>query len=201
MYMPQKISRPSAPAAVLTACLSLLVFLLAGCAGQNGTEQAADSLAVDTMSVGGDTSAADASDESIYDLLRGDNRFSTFAAAIDSAQLDQTLMGPGPFTVFAPTNEALAQMNGTLEDLLQDENEDELRDLLLSHISNGEKMSTTLAGQSIRTLAGGDVSVSGSGDSLRIGEARVVEADIDAANGVIHAVAQVLSPSMQDEGL
>lgn len=198
--MPQIISRPTVPAAALTACLSVLVFLLAGCAG-DGTQQSADSLAVDTTTLGGDTSSFDSSDESIYDFIRGDNRFSTFAAAIDSAQLDQTLSGPGPFTVFAPTNEALGQMNGNLQELLRDENEDELRDLLLSHISNGKKTSTALSGQSIRTLAGGDITVSGSGDSLRIGEARVVEADIDAANGVIHAVAQVLTPSMQDEGL
>lgn len=196
MYMTNKKSLTFTPAAILSAGISMFILLLAGCAERDGTDRAADTLAMDTAEVAAD--AANLSNESIYDVIDGDDRFSTFAAAIDSADLDQTLSGPGPFTVFAPTNQAIGQLDG---ELLQEENEDELRDLLLSHISNGEKMASGLSGQTVRTLAGGDVVVSGSGDSLRVGDARVVEADIHAANGVIHAVDQVLAPSMQDEAL
>lgn len=196
MHMTEKTFLTFKPAAIFTLAMSVFVLLLAGCVETDGTGQAVDTLATDTTAFAADT--AGLSSESIYALIHGDDRFSTFAAAIDSADLDQTLSGPGPFTVFAPTNQAIGQFDG---ELLQVENEDELRDLLLSHISNGEMMVSDLSGQTVRTLAGGDVRVSGSGDSLRVGDARVVEADIHAANGVIHAVEKVLAPSMQDEAL
>ncbi len=187
------------PSVFAAASLSVVIFFLAGCAEREGADQRADTLDVDTATVTLDT--AGVSEESIYDLMRGDERFSTFVTAIDSANLDQTLSGPGPFTVFAPVNQAFTRMDADLQGLLREENEDELRDLLLSHISNGEWMAAVLPGQTVRTLAGGDLNLSESGDSLRVGDARIIEKDIDAANGVVHAVGRVLAPSMEDEGL
>lgn len=195
MYMPIKFFQMLKKEALCAAGVCVLLLLIAGCGEQSGTNQQADSPLADTTTISVDTT--DASQESIYDVIQDDDRFSSFAAAIDSADLGQTLLGPGPFTVFAPTNEALRQVD---QAVFQAENEEDLRDLLLSHISNGEKMASALTGQTVRTLAGGDVVVTSSGGTLQIGDAPVVEADIDAANGVVHAVGQVLSPSMQDEG-
>lgn len=187
------------PSAVVIGGLCALLLVLSGCTQREGAEGPTDTETRDTATISIDTSAV--SNESIYDVLRGDDRFTTFVTAVDSADLDQTLSGPGPFTVFAPANHAFDRADPDIQDLLRDENEDELRDLLLSHISNGEKMASSLQGTSIRSLAGGDLDVTGSGDSLRVGDATIVEADIEAANGVIHAVAQLLVPSMDEVDL
>lgn len=135
----------------------------------------------------------------IFDLLRDDSRFSAFAAILDSAGLGPTLSGPGPFTVFAPTNEAIAGAETDLYALLEAGDEDRLRDILLHHISNGETIASNLPSESIRSLSGEDLQVTGSGNSLSVDEARLLEPNIDASNGVIHAVDQVLDHDEADD--
>lgn len=179
------------------AGVGLLILFLSGCAqGDDADRPASDTLGTDTTAVAGDAVA----EESIYETLREDGRFSTFVTAIDSADLSQTLSGPGPFTVFAPVDEAFGQMGTSFQDLLSADNEDDLRDLLLGHITSGERRAAELAREPVRTLAGGDLEISGAGDSLRVDDAEILERDMEASNGISHAVGRVLAPSMDDEG-
>jgi uncharacterized surface protein with fasciclin (FAS1) repeats len=97
--------------------------------------------------------------------------------------------------VFAPTDEALA--GSGLQDLSDEDNLNRLRDILLHHVSNGETMASDLSASSIRSLAGGDLQVSGSGESLTVDDARIIERDVEAANGVVHATDQVLMPEIE----
>lgn len=184
-------------AVVIAVTLAMGVFL--GCAGDEGIDQRGDTTAVDTATVMIDTAAV--SDESIYDVLRGDERFSFFVAAVDSADLDQTLSGPGPFTVFAPVDDGSGEAGANANDALLELDEDALRDLVLGHIANGERMASALQDETIRTLSGVDLDVSSDVDSLRVDDVAIVEADIEAANGVVHAVSRILSASMDEEGL
>jgi uncharacterized surface protein with fasciclin (FAS1) repeats len=181
------------------AAAAVLAVIAAAC-GESADENAAgDSLAVvdPTMPDAG-LVEQNQTQESIFDVLQDDSRFSTFSSLLDSAGLGMTLSGPGPFTVFAPTNEAMATAGTNFQDLLDNENEDRLRDILLHHMFNGERMAADLSSSSIRTLAGGELQVSGSDDSLRVGGARVVDMNVDAANGVIHAIDRTLTPETDD---
>lgn len=177
--------------------LAILTMVAAAC-GEGTDENAADdSLAVVDPTMPGMVEQ-NSTQESIFDVLQDDSRFSTFSSLLDSARLGMTLSGPGPFTVFAPTNEAMAASRTSLQDLLDDENEDRLRDILLHHMFNGKRMASELSSSSIRTLAGGDLQVSGSDDSLRVEGAQLVDMNVDAANGVIHAIDRILMPETDD---
>lgn len=174
------------------------ILLVSGCAEQD--ERAAlepDTTAIDTAAAEMDTTA-----QSIIELLQDEPQFSRLAVAVDSAGLVQTLSGPGPFTMFAPDNAAFNRMTGeSLDQLLDPENRDPLRGRILYHVSNGEKLEQDLlAGAAIRTLEGSDLSVSGAGDSLRVGGAAVTETDLRARNGVIHVINEVLDPNATSEG-
>lgn len=177
--------------AILAAAAVILVSLSACAERESGDAATSDTTNVDT------TMTADANRPSIFAALQEESRFSRFAAAVDSAGLRPTLSGPGPFTVFAPTNEAFESMgNGGFDEMLSAESPDRLREVLLHHITNGERSSDDLqAGATLRTLEGSDLSVSGAGDSLEVGGAVVTEPDIRASNGIIHAIDQVLTPS------
>jgi len=181
------------------AAAAVLAVVAAACGERADENAAGDSLAVvdPTMPDAGLVEQNQAQ-ESIFDVLQDDSRFSTFSSLLDSAGLGMTLSGPGPFTVFAPTNEAMATAGTNFQDLLDNENEDRLRDILLHHMFNGERMAADLSSSSIRTLAGGELQVSGSDDSLRVGGARVVDINVDAANGVIHAIDRTLTPETDD---
>ena len=181
--------------AIRAAGVLMPIVLLAGCGGQDGDQTPLDTSTTDTTTVAIDTSSV--TDESLYDVLRSDSRFSTFLGAIEAADLAETFSGPGPFTVFAPSNQAFERPGSNIGNLLEEDNQDELRDLVLDHISNGEVMASALGGQSLRALSGGDLVISGSGDSLRVGDALIIEADLPAQNGVIHVVGDVLTPSME----
>lgn len=177
--------------------LAILTLVAAACGEGTDENAAGDSLAVVDPTMPG-TVEQNSTQESIFDVLQDDSRFSTFSSLLDSAGLGMTLSGPGPFTVFAPTEEAMAASRTSLQDLLDDENEDRLRDILLHHMFNGERMASELSSSSIRTLAGGDLQVSGSDDSLRVEGAQLVDMNVDAANGVIHAIDRILMPETDD---
>lgn len=181
------------------AVVAVLALVAAGCGESSDEDAAGDSLTVvdPTMPDAG-LVEQNQTQESIFEVLQEDSRFSTFSSLLDSSGLGMTLSGPGPFTVFAPTNEAMAASGTNFQDLLDNENEDRLRDILLHHMFNGERMAADLSSSSIRTLAGGELQVAGSDDSLRVGSARVVETNVDAANGVIHAIDRTLTPETDD---
>lgn len=131
----------------------------------------------------------------IVDTAVNAGSFSTLVAAVEAADLVDTLKGDGPFTVFAPTDEAFAALpEGTVESLLLPENKDQLIAILTYHVVPGKVMSTDLSdGMSATTVQGGDLTVDLS-DGVKINEASVTSADVEASNGVIHVVDTVILP-------
>lgn len=122
--------------------------------------------------------------------------FTTLAAALDAAGLVETLKGEGPFTVFAPTDEAFAALpEGTVDTLLMPENKDQLIAILTYHVVPGKVMSTDLTdGMMAATVQGGDLTVDLS-DGVKVNGATVTTADIEASNGVIHVIDTVILPA------
>jgi transforming growth factor-beta-induced protein len=125
--------------------------------------------------------------------------FSTLLTAVEAAGLVETLQGDGPFTVFAPTDEAFAALpEGTLEALLADT--EALSQVLLYHVVSGEVLASEVVGlDSAATVQGEDIAISVDGDSVRVNEANLVTTDIDASNGVIHVIDQVILPPSMSE--
>jgi uncharacterized surface protein with fasciclin (FAS1) repeats len=125
--------------------------------------------------------------------------FQTLVAAVEAAGLVDTLKGEGPFTVFAPTDEAFAALPaGTVESLLEPENRDQLVAILTYHVVPGAVRSADLAGQELEvaTVQGETVAIDASGGAVKVDEATVVQADIEADNGVIHVIDTVIMPAM-----
>lgn len=123
-------------------------------------------------------------------------QFGTLAAALEAAELIDALTGEGPFTVFAPNDEAFAALpEGVVENLLLPENKDDLIEILTYHVLEGKVMSSDIAGEqlSVETLAGISLDIDAS-DGVNVGNASVTTADIEADNGVIHVIDTVLLP-------
>ena len=122
--------------------------------------------------------------------------FSTLIAAVDAAGLTKTLMGEGPFTVFAPTDEAFSKLpDGTVEDLLKPENRDKLTTILTYHVVPGKVMAADVVKlKSATTVQGQDIKIDVDMGTVMIDNARVVKTDIAASNGVIHVIDSVILP-------
>ncbi|MEM1065862.1 MAG: fasciclin domain-containing protein [Pseudomonadota bacterium] len=144
------------------------------------------------------TACAPADDgDDIVDIAASNEDFSTLVAAVTAAGLVETLKGDGPFTVFAPTNDAFAKLPaGTVESLLEPENRDQLVSILTYHVVPGVAKSGDLAGAflDVTTAQGGTVRVDGRHSSVTVNDATVTAADIEATNGVIHVIDTVLLP-------
>jgi uncharacterized surface protein with fasciclin (FAS1) repeats len=124
--------------------------------------------------------------------------FSTLVTAVKAADLVKTLQGAGPYTVFAPTNEAFAKLpKGTVESLLKPENKAKLVAVLTYHVVPGAVMSASLAGKqlNVATVEGQTVHIDGR-NGVKVNKSNVVKADIVASNGVIHVIDSVLIPKM-----
>ena len=132
----------------------------------------------------------------IVDVAADTPDLSTLVEAVTAADLAETLQGEGPFTVFAPTNEAFdALPAGELDRLLEPANKEELANILKYHVVEGEVMSTDLTnGQKAETLEGGTLTVTINGKTVKINDATVATADVPASNGVVHVIDQVLLP-------
>ncbi len=132
----------------------------------------------------------------IVDTAVGAGNFGTLVAAVQAADLVDTLKGEGPFTVFAPTDEAFAALPaGTVEDLLKPENKEQLVAVLTYHVVPGKVMSGDLSNNMMATTAqGGDVTIMTEG-GVKVDNANVVAADIEASNGVIHVIDAVILPN------
>jgi uncharacterized surface protein with fasciclin (FAS1) repeats len=122
--------------------------------------------------------------------------FKTLAKALEAADLVKTLSGPGPFTVFAPTDEAFAKLPaGTLDSLLKPENKDKLRRLLTYHVVQGQVVAADVVKlQSAKAVSGDTITVNAQNDAVRVNGAHVTKTDIQASNGVIHVIDAVLLP-------
>ena len=131
----------------------------------------------------------------IVDTAVGAGTFNTLAAALTAAGLVETLKGPGPFTVFAPTDDAFAALPaGTVEDLLKPENKDKLIAVLTYHVVPGAVMSTDLTeGMMAATVNGAEVTITLEGGA-KVNGANITTADIKATNGVIHVIDAVILP-------
>jgi len=123
-------------------------------------------------------------------------KFKTLVAAVKAAGLEETLRGPGPFTVFAPTDEAFAKLPaGTLANLLKPENKGKLQSILTYHVVAGKVMSPDVVKlDSAKTVEGSRVTIRTSDGHVRVNNAHVIKADVEATNGVIHVVDMVLLP-------
>ena len=133
----------------------------------------------------------------IVDTAVGAGSFNTLAAALEAADLIGALKGEGPFTVFAPTDEAFAKLPaGTVEELLKPENKDMLVDILTYHVVAGKVTSADVISLSSTTMLNGDtVSINVQNGGVMINDANVIAVDIMASNGVIHVIDTVILPS------
>ncbi|MBB5518788.1 fasciclin domain-containing protein [Amphiplicatus metriothermophilus] len=132
----------------------------------------------------------------IVDVAASTGSFNTLIAAVRAAGLEETLRGEGPFTVFAPTDEAFAALPpGTLDGLLKPENKQQLVDILTYHVAPGKTKSKDLAGKrlDVATVNGATLAIDAT-DGVKVNGANVVKADVYADNGVIHVIDSVLMP-------
>lgn len=137
-----------------------------------------------------------AQNKDIVDTAVAAGSFKTLAAALQAAGLVDTLKGDGPFTVFAPTDEAFAKLPaGTVEDLLKPENREKLKAILTYHVVSGKVTAAQVMKlKSATTVQGSDVKIATSGGKVKVGNANVVKADVMASNGVIHVIDTVILP-------
>ena len=137
-----------------------------------------------------------AASKDIVDTAVAAGSFKTLAAALQAAGLVDTLKGAGPYTVFAPTDEAFAKLPaGTVDELLKPENKEKLVAILTYHVVAGDVMAAqVMKMNSAKTVNGQSVSISSKGGTVMVDNAKVVKADIACSNGVIHVIDTVLMP-------
>jgi uncharacterized surface protein with fasciclin (FAS1) repeats len=148
-------------------------------------------LAAPAAAQAGDAAAAD-----IVDVAVSAGSFGTLAAALKAADLIDTLKGPGPFTVFAPTDEAFAKLPaGTLESLLEPQNKARLQSILTYHVVPGRVLAADVVKlDSAATVQGQSVAITAAEGAVMIDGAKIVKADVSASNGVIHVIDTVILP-------
>jgi uncharacterized surface protein with fasciclin (FAS1) repeats len=141
--------------------------------------------------------AAKATGPNIVETAVSAGSFQTLVAAVQAAGLADTLSGEGPFTVFAPTDEAFAKLpEGTVANLLKPENRAQLQAVLTYHVVSGRVMSSDIAGKQLEaaSVQGSTIRVNAMNRTVRVNEANVIQADVVASNGVIHVIDQVILP-------
>lgn len=176
-----------------------IVGALAACSSDDSSSPAASSAAESTTEA---TSSSTIANEgmSITDIVASDPNFSTLLAAVGAADLADTLAGEGPYTVFAPTNDAFdALPAGTLDSLLKPANKDQLAGILTYHVVEGEVMAADVTPGDVTTVNGADFTISVDNGDVIItdgqgNQAMVTQTDIEASNGVIHVIDAVLLP-------
>jgi uncharacterized surface protein with fasciclin (FAS1) repeats len=133
----------------------------------------------------------------IVETAVANGSFTTLVAAVTAAELVETLSGEGPFTVFAPTDEAFAALPaGTVDTLVKPENKDQLTGILTYHVVAGKVMSGDLSdGMTATTVNGGDITITLADGKVMINDAEVVAADVETSNGVIHVINKVILPA------
>jgi len=180
--------------------------VVAGLGLLTGDVAQAESLRVADNHTGGGSTEMMSDEQSsnantIVDVASGSDSFNTLVQAVQAAGLGSTLAGEGPYTVFAPTDEAFSQLpDGALEYLLQPENQDLLAQVLKYHVVSGSVTSDQLRTGGVNTLNGG-VAIRVNGSDVIVNNGSVVTADIQASNGVIHAVNRVLIPEALQQQL
>jgi len=121
--------------------------------------------------------------------------FNTLVAAVKAGDLVKTLQGPGPFTVFAPNDEAFAKLpKGTVEDLIKPENKAKLTGILTYHVVAGKVMAADVKTMKAKTVNGQELDIKVADGHVTVNQAKVTKTDIAASNGVIHVIDSVLMP-------
>ncbi|MEM6690653.1 MAG: fasciclin domain-containing protein [Planctomycetota bacterium] len=135
-------------------------------------------------------------DKTVVEAAVESGKFGTLVAAVKAAGLVETLSGDGPFTVFAPTEEAFAALpEGTIASLLKPENKDQLVKILTYHVVPGKVMAKKVVGLSeAKTVQGGTIDIKVENDTVMVDGAKVVKTDINCKNGVIHVIDKVILP-------
>ena len=145
----------------------------------------------------GNAYGQDKQGKDIVATAKGAGDFNTLVKAVAAADLVETLQGEGPYTVFAPNDEAFEKLpTGTLETLLEEENKDQLKSILLYHVVEGKVMASDVTNlDEAETVQGEAISISTQGDTVMLNDTvKVLKTDIDASNGVIHVIDGVLIP-------
>jgi uncharacterized surface protein with fasciclin (FAS1) repeats len=187
---------------------ALLVLPVAvACGGQSADTAATDTTAADTATEApatpaatptatpGATPGAAAEGDTIVAVATENGSFKTLVAAIQAAGLTETLNGAGPYTVFAPTDEAFAALpEGVLDKLLLPENKETLTKILTYHVVASEVPSSDIKAGAVTTVEGEDVDVAVDAGKVTVNEAAVTQPDVTASNGVIHVIDAVLLP-------
>ena len=165
------------------AAASLLIFTSASYAGHCGGDHSHDT--------------AEKAEPTIVQVAAGNEDFSTLVAALQAAGLEDVLAGEGPYTVFAPTNEAFAALpEGTVENLLKPENKDQLVAVLTYHVVPGAVYASDVVElDSATTVQGDSIEIASSMGTVKVDNAQVVATDIEASNGVIHVIDAVILPN------
>src|SRR6478736_3630524 len=148
------------------------------------------------LAMGMAVGTARAAEKDIVDTAVAAGDFKTLAAALSAAGLVDTLKGPGPFTVFAPTDAAFAKLPaGTVETLLEPANKDKLTAILTYHVVPGKLMAADVVKyDAAKTVNGAELKIDASANGVKVGDANVTSTDIVATNGVIHVIDAVLLP-------
>ncbi len=174
----------------MIALLAVLALVVAAC----GTDDADSETTTTTTSAATEGENEQMESNTIVDIAAGDAMFSTLVTAVTEAGLVETLSGEGPFTVFAPTDDAFAALpEGLLDTVLADQ--ELLTTILTYHVVSGSVLAADVVTlDSATTLQGEDVQITVEGDAVMVNDANVVATDIEASNGVIHVIDSVLLP-------
>lgn len=174
---------------LLAGCLLALALGVAACGDDD--EDTTNGAAATTEQ----TESGEAATGNIVAVAQETPDLSTLVEALTAAELVETLEEPGPYTVFAPTNEAFEALGGTLETLLEPANKAELAEILTYHVVPGELTASELSdGQQLETVQGESLEVKINGEEATINGAAVVTPDVEASNGVVHVIDEVLTP-------
>ncbi|HEY7456914.1 MAG TPA: fasciclin domain-containing protein [Solirubrobacterales bacterium] len=174
---------------LLVICLPALALGVAACGDDD--EDATGGAATNEQTTGSGATAQ----ENIVEVAQATPELSTLVEAVTAAELVETLEEPGPYTVFAPTDEAFAALGGTLETLLEPANKGELSEILTYHVVPGELTASELSdGEMLETVQGDSLEVKIQGEAVTVNGAKVATPDVEASNGVVHVIDEVLTP-------
>lgn len=187
---------------IVAAGFAVASLALVGCSSSSDTAESSPSPAATTSAPMESPTPAETvvTDETIVGVAAATDDFSTLVAAVQAAGLAETLSGTGPYTVFAPTNEAFDDLPAGLVDaLLLPENKEVLTQILTYHVVEGEVLSADVQPGKVPTVEGSDLTIRVQSDGdVKVNRADVEAVDVVASNGVIHVIDEVLVPPNVD---
>ena len=182
----------------VAAVAALAALPLAACGSSSTTTATSAPAAATTPAASSPASSAPAAAGTVVDVAATNPDFTTLVAAIKAAGLADTLSGPGPFTVFAPTNEAFAALPaGLVDKLMKPENKAVLAKILTYHVLASKVMAADVKDGKVATVEGGTITID-TMSGVKVNDAKVLKTDIAASNGVIHVIDKVLVPADVD---